>query len=796
MGMYAAAGTPRNGAVKPKRVRKKSRAGMAVQAAVHRVPKKLVVIIAAVLAVVLAGGGAWYWFARKADNDKGIYGDFHYPSVLMTGKYDVQAPRFNLDWWTCFPVPEGSNRDNVHEAGRVFIDAALTNEYPTVYNDDTRGGAGLYADASRPTDDLTLKSQIYFHNPDRTLEYDGSKNRPDEKHYELYRFFGSGGYYHVQYVDKHNKKLDKPKVTYFTVKDDVSLPAATGISAKIDDKGFLHVSWNPVQGASSYQVFLQARDLSEKGDGDTYVTTMRITKETKADFTEAESSADEESTFYQNKMFRSGILVDSSVNAENVYNNRLRAKGGDQSITEDMVADYVADRNTVKDVSIIVRAVKEASGDKKAEYAPLAYLNINSLLPQIPVASFTPESGYSKTTPMSHDTVKEHLTKYVSMADGSLTQGLKVLDFSKAQAYGNPDTQVITFWEVPYTVKGTILSGVVGFRHAEWSSLEDAQKSVDQATAQLVASWPKTSELTPYTPDKNVDWHEMTKNNTVATSMPDIDKELPGIKVSGSNELVKYIAANLLVGHRVMDVSAYVNVNEADTLVQDAYREAVFQNPLLCGFQASPDIHVDGSKVLLGVQYNSSVDELKTVDAFKKTRDGVMDLVHRYQKSAPSNPADQVKYYHDALANLVDYDYDAKESGRYMVQAVDSSVLVLLSADGKADMGNKTVCAGYAQAYQLLLQQAGIDSWYVVGLIGDTTGDSGSTRSHAWNLVNVGNGYKVVDVTWDDPEGEAPETDYLMADVNGSGEVGRRVYEDHYLPAGKLKTMVPESRIS
>ena len=59
---------------------------------------------------------------------------------------------------------------------------------------------------------------------------------------------------------------------------------------------------------------------------------------------------------------------------------------------------------------------------------------------------------------------------------------------------------------------------------------------------------------------------------------------------------------------------------------------------------------------------------------------------------------------------------------------------------------NTSVCAGYAQAYQDLLQRAGIDCRYVVS----------EPMEHAWNLVCIDGNWYHVDLTWDDPE---PDTD-------------------------------------
>ncbi len=57
-----------------------------------------------------------------------------------------------------------------------------------------------------------------------------------------------------------------------------------------------------------------------------------------------------------------------------------------------------------------------------------------------------------------------------------------------------------------------------------------------------------------------------------------------------------------------------------------------------------------------------------------------------------------------------------------------------------------SVCAGYARAYQLLLQSVGIPCLYVSG-----TADNGSAiGGHAWNIVRLDGQWYYCDTTWDD----------------------------------------------
>ena len=99
-------------------------------------------------------------------------------------------------------------------------------------------------------------------------------------------------------------------------------------------------------------------------------------------------------------------------------------------------------------------------------------------------------------------------------------------------------------------------------------------------------------------------------------------------------------------------------------------------------------------------------------------------------------------YLHDALASHTEY----VETGLHQ------------TAYG-ALVSGKAVCAGYASAYQLLLQRVGICSFKVSGSSIRPT--SGIPEPHAWNLVMIEDGVCVyTDVTWDD-QGEQLYREYF-----------------------------------
>lgn len=113
---------------------------------------------------------------------------------------------------------------------------------------------------------------------------------------------------------------------------------------------------------------------------------------------------------------------------------------------------------------------------------------------------------------------------------------------------------------------------------------------------------------------------------------------------------------------------------------------------------------------------------------------------------------DRIKFVHDYLVENAIYDHDGLNE--YYKTSHDPSCEYIFTAYGCL-VNQKTVCAGYAKAFQLIMREMGYDCLYVTGYAGE---------AHAWNLVFIdGEGY-YIDVTWDDldlEDGEIPLYSYF-----------------------------------
>lgn len=110
--------------------------------------------------------------------------------------------------------------------------------------------------------------------------------------------------------------------------------------------------------------------------------------------------------------------------------------------------------------------------------------------------------------------------------------------------------------------------------------------------------------------------------------------------------------------------------------------------------------------------------------------DGVVSLKDDYSKELT---------LHDMLAKQLSYAYGS--SG-----IAETSKWAHNIEGAFSEEYHKVVCEGYAKAFQLLLNAAGIENIYIVG-----NGKVGTAwQGHAWNQVKIEKQWYLVDLTWDD----------------------------------------------
>lgn len=133
-------------------------------------------------------------------------------------------------------------------------------------------------------------------------------------------------------------------------------------------------------------------------------------------------------------------------------------------------------------------------------------------------------------------------------------------------------------------------------------------------------------------------------------------------------------------------------------------------------------------------KYTKNGNVVQIILSFNDTANNINETKNKFNKSAQKiiNAADKLnsnyekeKYVHDAIIKIADYNLNSQ-----MNQSAYSALV-----------NGSTVCAGYARAFQYIMIELKIPTYYVTGY---------SNGDHAWNIVKLSDGYYNIDLTWDD----------------------------------------------
>lgn len=238
--------------------------------------------------------------------------------------------------------------------------------------------------------------------------------------------------------------------------------------------------------------------------------------------------------------------------------------------------------------------------------------------------------------------------------------------------------------------------------------------------------------------------------------------------VTGSTDLVRYLEAAMIARQDSIDVAYWTGGTLGSSLVEDAMREALTQNPYVFvdGWQM---IAVGDRIVKLEPQY---VYDAAETEARQAATASAVDTALTSLNLGALTLTEQVAAIHDYVATAATYDYEAAELINRGVR--DLTVARSQEAYGILVAGT-AVCNGYAQAFKVIADAAGLE---VVTVTGEAW--SGPTSGgHAWNRVLIDGRWLVVDVTWDDGGDLTPvPVDYLMVEQGDPALLTRTADQD------------------
>lgn len=194
-----------------------------------------------------------------------------------------------------------------------------------------------------------------------------------------------------------------------------------------------------------------------------------------------------------------------------------------------------------------------------------------------------------------------------------------------------------------------------------------------------------------------------------------------GLLTEDSQTLYRQIYANAVKCNANFAPAVPVTITQLKNVFEALYNDQPGLFWLDTGYSCKYE--KGGSCVEITLKYNETVSRLEEEKKrFEQAVEGVLNDARKLM-----DDTEIMQSIHDTLIQNVIYDKNAP-----MNQSAYSALV-----------NGESVCAGYARAYQYLLQKENIPCYYCTGFSGE---------NHAWNIVKIGNRFTNVDTTWDDTD--------------------------------------------
>lgn len=644
--------------------------------------KKLFILLASILGgLILIGVGVSITlaFIHKAQSSQAAELSKNLP-------YEYAAPILNVSEtdYVNFPIsysPDSldsyKKNQNYHDAIKVFTDSSLTHPANA---DVIPEKSGLFGNVSnfrvRPENvDLVAKQTYDGSGKSVTLSPAGAWGPNNE-------------YYIVQYLDGKGNKLAKPIVTRVTVKKPLSTPdVRTSVSAD----GVVTFNWQQVSGAKNYYIAKFTYKKAADGSIDSLSKSEVIGNTTSTTWTSADQDETAKSTEgVQNTGFKSFDKSEDELH------------GGTLVYTD--TAQYSTEYGVI--------AANDPNGKDFYETSSYEPIDGDSLNKQVPYSLASNASDeILNSTPDTIAGIPE--TMPVTLADGSTVLRSVVIDPSRTKI---DNGKLVVYFSVAGTnVKYYITVG--SFNSSTYPADVQAVAARNAAAQQKAGAAVAYQYIEP------------------RSTLDNVSKTRPTVpyQVNSTDAFSDYLAANMIAGNELIDVSKYVNASSLS--LSDVIYQAKYQNPYILGFEGYT-YHADAKVLEVKYAYNSK----ERADYQKKLSDASQSIIAKIITPGMSD-REKALAINNYLVSSGSYNYnafavinDATKVNSPEFRDNWSAVGILLNKSG--------VCQSYSDAFKLLADAAGLKAIVV-------TGDT-DTGKHAWNKVFIDGKWTNVDVTWDD----------------------------------------------
>ncbi|MDE6844805.1 MAG: transglutaminase domain-containing protein [Lachnospiraceae bacterium] len=565
-------------------------------------------------------------------------------------------------------------------------------------------------------------------------------NRYDHSEYILFdrgsgMTWGNLGtlYLACYYDEETGEKLEQPKVSIITLK--AELEEAPVLSYSILEDGRPEFTWTPVEGASEYFI-CRVECTPEKGY-EHMMYALGTSEETRWT-TEAVAFSD---YAIANKDFKDYRLGQDDWKSEYTYENYKDEYEPGQVVKSEWTEGV--------DEAVCVIAVSQDGTSLMSNTFTVSEMAPN--LPHSIAVNTEKENGFAR----EYESVEKlPAYDYVTMCDGIINQ--KLIDYHTEDASVAPERvwytdeegnflkgETLNYLSVPYVVEGTPFSYTMQIADYDEAKLKEDMKFLEDREEQLRR---RAGDMGP---------SAMRERSTEHASQQAEVRQVEGIEIFANSALGEYLAANMLAGVETIDVSVFPEAKDL-SLLEDVFMEAYYQNPLILGVKG---YRINRKQMEIYVSYDD--DERTQARKQKEIQEKLEEVIGQIVTTDMSDEEIELAI-NQYLCDTITYDFDALDNAEenYFMY-VDESFNDSFTAYG-ALINGKCVCSGYAAAFKLLSETAGLESIVVTGIL-----DGG--LSHAWNKIKLDDEWQIVDVTNND-------TDYISnALLNLPNFAGERI---------------------
>lgn len=306
-----------------------------------------------------------------------------------------------------------------------------------------------------------------------------------------------------------------------------------------------------------------------------------------------------------------------------------------------------------------------------------------------------------------------------------------------------------------------IILGIFGIMLYQEITGEDAGAKVENFVATyktLVDDMQEEKIATPQIIDSNIDQMPSTPTTSTETnySTVQINKYFYNQLEEYSKIIYRALEANkeqMKTGTATIELGA----SFSDLLAEEGGEEKLgeyYQSAVESYLYDNPDVfYITANKLYLnietttkrsqktynvyinnGTQPNYFANDYTSEAQVRQAIQQVEQVKNQIVANKTGNTYTDIKMVHDYIINNTEYDTTISQPHIYNIYGT----LV----------NKKSVCEGYAESFKYLLDALEIPC---VIVIGEATNSSGETENHAWNYVQIDDGWYAVDTTWDDP---------------------------------------------